>query len=63
MTNDNLLLCPCCNQMRPQTHFACESGRQGGSRQTPAQAAARLRNSKLGGWPKGRPRKPRVLPS
>jgi hypothetical protein len=32
-------------------------GRKGGSRNTPAQQAARARNSKLGGWPKGRKRK------
>lgn len=42
---------------------AAELGRRGGGRNTPAQQAARLRNSKLGGWPKGRPRGPRKPPT
>lgn len=32
-------------------------GRLGGSANTPAQNAARAKNAKKGGWPKGRPRK------
>ncbi len=34
-------------------------GRLGGRANTPAQNAARARNAKLGGWPKGRKRGPR----
>jgi hypothetical protein len=30
-----------------------------GSVSTPAKAAAARRNGKLGGWPKGKPRKPK----
>ena len=37
-------------------------GRIGGKANTPAQQAARARNAKLGGWPKGRPRKTANLP-
>lgn len=40
-----------------------EVSRRGGSANTPAQQAARARNAKLGGWPKGRPRKPRANPA
>lgn len=32
-------------------------GRLGGKANTPAQNAARAKNAKKGGWPKGRPRK------
>lgn len=32
-------------------------GRLGGLANTPAQNAARAKNAKKGGWPKGRPRK------
>jgi hypothetical protein len=34
-------------------------GRLGGSANTTAQNAARAKNAKKGGWPKGRKRKPR----
>ncbi len=34
-------------------------GKLGGSVRSPAQIAAAKRNAKLGGWPKGRPRKPK----
>lgn len=34
-------------------------GRLGGSANTKAQNDARAKNAKKGGWPKGRPRKPK----
>jgi len=37
---------------------AAQLGALGGAAGTPAQNSARARNAKLGGWPKGRPRKP-----
>lgn len=45
-------------QHRKNAH-AVALGRRGGKANTPAQQAARKRNARLGGWPKGRPRKPR----
>jgi len=45
-------------QHRKNPH-AVALGRRGGSANTAAQQAARKRNAKLGGWPKGRPRRPR----
>ena len=49
--------------MKPKKNPAAVAlGRLGGLKNTPAQIAAKRRNAKLGGWPKGRPRKP-IKPS
>ncbi len=42
--------------MKTKDPAAVSLGRRGGQANTPAQQAARARNAKLGGWPKGRPR-------
>lgn len=54
--------CPCCKKMHAPTHFACHSGSLGGlasaAALTKAQRKARASKAgKLGGWPKGKPRK------
>jgi hypothetical protein len=37
--------------------FLAEIGRMGGKSKSPAKLAASAKNAKLGGWPKGRPRR------
>lgn len=39
---------------------AVELGRLGGKSRSSAKLAAIAKNAKLGGWPKGRPRKPKA---
>jgi hypothetical protein len=41
----------------PVSDAAALLGRKGGKVSSPAKARAARRNAKLGGWPKGRPRK------
>ncbi len=48
--------------MTPKQYLAT-IGRKGGQANTPAQNAARAQNARKGGWPKGRPRKPRPAPA
>jgi hypothetical protein len=40
--------------------YLAKLGRKGGKVSSPAKAKAAKRNAKLGGWPKGRPRKAKV---
>jgi hypothetical protein len=49
--------------MKPKSKnpAAVALGKLGGAACTPAQNAARKRNAKKGGWPKGRKRKPDAL--
>jgi hypothetical protein len=39
--------------------YLAEIGRQGGKSTSPAKVKASKANAKKGGWPKGRPRKPK----
>ncbi len=43
----------------PKNPAAVALGRLGGKATSPAKAAAARRNAKLGGWPKGKARKPK----
>ena len=49
--------CPKCGTEVESAYFA-ELGKRGGASKSPAKLAAIAKNAKLGGWPKGRPRKP-----
>ena len=40
--------------------YLAEIGKLGGKSKSPAKLAAIAKNAKKGGWPKGRPRKPRT---
>jgi hypothetical protein len=41
------------------SQYFSEMGKRGGSAKSPRKTKACQRNGKKGGWPKGRPRKPR----
>jgi hypothetical protein len=43
--------------------YLAKLGRKGGKVSSPAKAKAARKNAKLGGWPKGRPRKVKVRAS
>ena len=50
-------LCAAVSVMRNPNPAAVALGRLGGKSRSPAKLRAAARNAKLGGWPKGRPRK------